>query len=271
MKFDSNLAWQRASSAVAANREVVLALAGVFFLLPTLGLTLLVPPPQPSPGASIEAVLKSLNEYYSAAFPYLLPIAVLQAMGMLALLTLLTDKTRPTVGDAIRLGLKGLLPYVLAQMLVVIGLGVAGGAVIAIGAASGIAALAVVGAAITFSVVAYVMIRTSLLGPVIVVDGERNAVAAIMRSWRLTQGNAARIGVFYLLVWIAFMFVIAVITLVLGILFALVGSQEVSRMAEAVISSGLNSVMALYFVGIFAAVHGQLGRHASTGQGDLPG
>ena len=91
MKFDSNLAWQRASSAVAANREVVLALAGVFFLLPTLGLTLLVPPPQPSPGAGTEAVMKSFNEYYSAAFPYLLPIAVLQAMGMLALLTLLTE------------------------------------------------------------------------------------------------------------------------------------------------------------------------------------
>ncbi|MFD2135472.1 hypothetical protein ACFSLT_10020 [Novosphingobium resinovorum] len=36
MKFDSSRAWSQASQAVSANREVVLALAGVFFLLPQL-------------------------------------------------------------------------------------------------------------------------------------------------------------------------------------------------------------------------------------------
>jgi len=45
MKFDGNLVWQQASAAVSANREVVLALAGVFFMLPALGLALISPPP----------------------------------------------------------------------------------------------------------------------------------------------------------------------------------------------------------------------------------
>ena len=36
MKFDSNGAWLDAMAAVRANRQVLLAVAGVFFLLPTL-------------------------------------------------------------------------------------------------------------------------------------------------------------------------------------------------------------------------------------------
>lgn len=206
-----------------------------------------------------------------AALPYLLPMALFQALGTLALLTLLTDRTRPTVGEAIRLGVRAIIPYVLAQLLIVIALGLAGGIAIAAGAATGIAALAAIGAAVVIALAVYVMIRTSLVGPVIAVDGERNPVAAIRRSWLLTQGNAARIGVFYLLAGIAFMFVIMVIMLIAGILFALFGSDQVSKMAEAVVSSGLNAVMVLYFVGIVAAVHGQLGRPPSDGESDLPG
>ena len=36
MKFDSNRAWREASAAASANREVLVAVAGVFFLLPGL-------------------------------------------------------------------------------------------------------------------------------------------------------------------------------------------------------------------------------------------
>ena len=36
MKFDSNRAWREASASASANREVLLAVAGVFFLLPGL-------------------------------------------------------------------------------------------------------------------------------------------------------------------------------------------------------------------------------------------
>ncbi|GAM05589.1 hypothetical protein [Novosphingobium sp. MBES04] len=36
MQFDSNLAWNEAVARVRANRDVLMALAGVFFLLPAL-------------------------------------------------------------------------------------------------------------------------------------------------------------------------------------------------------------------------------------------
>jgi len=258
MKFDSNLAWQQASAAVSANRDVVLALAGVFFMLPTLGLALLAPPPEPVAGADNKAMLAALSDYYESIMPFVIPMLLFQAAGTLALLALLTDRSRPTVGQAIRLGLQGIVPYVLAQLIIGIGIGFVGAVVIGIGAATGAAGLSVVGAAAVIVLFVYVAIRTSLVGPVISVEGTRGPVAALKRSWLLTQGNAGKVGLFYLLVGIAFMFVIMVISLVAGMIFSLVGSAEVLRIAEAVISSALDAVMALYFVAIIAAVHRQL-------------
>ena len=40
MKFDSNQAWKQAASQVSANRDVLIALAGVFLLLPVLAFSL---------------------------------------------------------------------------------------------------------------------------------------------------------------------------------------------------------------------------------------
>lgn len=271
MKFDSNLAWRQASAAVGANRDVVFPLAGVFFMLPTLGLALFVPPPDPMTAAGTRAVVETLNSYYASILPFVVPMALFQAVGTLALLTLLTDRRRPTVGEAIRLGLQGIVTYLVAQVLIAVSLGVSGGLVIAIAMASGAAALTAVGVAGVLAAAVYVAIRTSLTAPVVVVEGVRNPLAAIQQSWRLTRGNAARIGLFYLLAGIAFLFVIMAISLIAGILFRLVGSAEFARIAEAVISSGLNAVMALYFVAIFAAVHGQLSTFASGRGSDLSG
>ncbi|MDG2005487.1 MAG: glycerophosphoryl diester phosphodiesterase membrane domain-containing protein [Novosphingobium sp.] len=235
-----------------------MALAGVFFLLPTLGLTLLVPPPEPLPDAGTEAMMAMMSDYYAAILPFVLPMVLFQAAGTLGLLTLLTDRSRPTVSEAIRLGVRGVFPYVLAQLIIGLGVGVVGGFILAIGAVTGVAAIAAIGAGAIFALVIYTLIRTSLVGPIIVVEGERSPVAALKRSWQLTQRNTARIGLFYLLVGIAILFVTMVISLVAGLLFALFGSAEVSRMADAVIQSGLSAVMALYFVSIIAAVHRQL-------------
>jgi hypothetical protein len=69
MMFDSNLAWQRASATIRANREVFMALAGAFFLLPTLALTLLFPQPAPPPGASEAALMQFAMDYYTETMP----------------------------------------------------------------------------------------------------------------------------------------------------------------------------------------------------------
>ncbi len=264
MKFDSNLAWKQASAAISANREVVLALAGVFFLVPGLATSLLFPAPQPTAGMDSKEAAAVIADYYSTILPYLLPLVLFQAAGTLALLTLMTDRSRPTVGEAIRSGAKGVFAYVLAQVLLGVAVGLIGGAVLAIGTATGIGALTVVGLAGVGLLVIYAAIKTSLVGPVVAVEGERNPVAALKRSWLLTSSNSLRIGVFYLLVGLAFLVVTSVIVAVAGIIAALIGGAHAGEIAGAVISSALNAVMALYFVAIVAATHRQLAGPSSS-------
>jgi len=258
MKFDSNLAWKRASSSIGANREVLLALSGVFFLLPSLAFALFFPSPEPTPGQSETQIMAAMQDYYMSAMPILIPMALVQAAGTLALLTLFTDKSRPTVGEAIRQGLAGILPYIAAQLLLGIGIGLLGGIALALGSVTGVPAVAGVVIALVIIVAAYAAIKTSLVAPIVAVERERNPVAALRRSWQLTKGNSVRIGLFYLLLLVAFVVVMSLIMMAVGVVLAAVAGPETGRIAGAVVSSALGAVMTLYFVAVMAAVHRQL-------------
>ena len=63
MRFDSNLAWKDAASAVSANRDVLLALAGVFFVLPSFAFALLYPQPEPPAGAAPEQLFELMGAF----------------------------------------------------------------------------------------------------------------------------------------------------------------------------------------------------------------
>jgi hypothetical protein len=258
MTFDSNTAWKDATAAVAANREVLLALAGVFYFLPSLAFALLYPQPTPPTGMASEAMGQFLLEYYQGALPLLLPATILQAVATLAILTLFTDRTRPTVGEALKQGAIGLIPFILAQLLLGLGFGLAGGLLIALVAATGVAALAVVVVLGLLAAAVYVYVRTSLLSPVIAVERARGPVAALKRSWVLTQGNAGRLLLFYLLLGIAYLLLLMIVMGVIGVVLALVVGGRTAEVVAAVVSSGLTSVATLYFVAVVASAHRQL-------------
>lgn len=258
MRLDTNLAWQQASAAIAANREVLLALAGVFFLLPSLAFALFLPQPEPVPGQTPEQMMAGQQAIMLSALPYMIPIGILQALGTLAMLTLFTDRTRPTVGEAIRQGAAGLLPYFGAQILLGFGFGVVGGLLLAIAAATGAKALVAVAVIAVIAGLIYLALRSALVSPVIAVEGERNPVAALRRSWALTNGNAGRILLFLALVGIAFLVVMMVLMGIVGVVLALVAGAGAAKIAGTVVSSALGAVMTVYFVAILAAVHRQL-------------
>ncbi len=258
MQFDSNLAWKQASAAVSANREVMLALAGVFFLLPSLAFSLLFPQPEPASALTSEQAMALVSEYYASAVPYLIPMSLLQAAGTLGMLALFTDSRHPTVGQAIRLGFIGVLPYIGAQLLLGIGIGLMAASLLGIAAATGIKALIAIAGALVLVGVIYVAIKTSLTAPIVMVEGMRNPVSMIRRSWVLTRGNSARIGLFYSLLLVAFIVVISIAMAIIGVILALVAGGETERVGSAVVSSALGAVMMVYFVAVLAAVHRQL-------------
>jgi len=261
MMFDSNLAWQRASATIRTNREVLFALAGVFFLLPTLAFSLLFPQPTPPAGADEAAMIQFAAAWYAQTMPVAIPIALVEAAGTLAMLTLMTDLSRPTVGQAIRAGFitSAAMPvYIAGQLLLGFAFGIAALVVAGALGLSGSQVLTTAGLIALVAGGAYVWVRTSLSAPVVAVERVLNPVRALRRSWALTRGQGMKLLVFYALILLVFAILLSIILALTGIVLALVMPAKPAALTAAVISAGLQSVMALTFIAALAAAHGQL-------------
>ena len=262
-KLDTNAAWQEASAIVSANREVLLALAGVFFMLPSLALSVIAGEPEMIPGMKPQQMMAAMEAFYAKSWWIALLSAAVQIVGMMAMLTLMRDRSRPTVGEAIRGGLPGALSYLATQFVVVVGLSLVGG--VLIGIAAVISPALAVGVVLLFAVaMIFVLFRLILVAPVIAVEGVRNPLSAMIRSWRLTQGNFWRILAFLLLILILFAVVVGILMMIVGLILALVSSGEPQRIVAAVFSSALGAVGVVYFAGVIAAIHRQLGGPAAA-------
>ena len=256
-KLDTNAAWKEASGLVAANRDVFLALAGVFFMLPSLALSVILGEPQVEPGMQPDQLMAVMREFYGRAWWLILLGSLLQVVGILAILTLMRDRSRPTVADAIKSGLAGTPSYLAAQLL--LGFALIGIGLLLIGGAAAVSPL--LGAAavlLVICVLVFVMFRMILVAPLVGVEGMRNPIAALRRSWGLTRGNFWRIFGFVALVVVLFLIVLAIVMLLIGIVLAVATSGETQRVIAAVFSSALTAIAVVYFCGMIAAIHRQL-------------
>lgn len=258
MTFDSNRAWKEAVAAVAANREVLLALAGVFFVLPSIAFSLFFPQPEPASGSTPEQTLALMRDYYGSVWLVILLILTVSMVGSLAMLTLFTDRGRPTVGEAIRRGFIGTPSYLAAQFLVGLGFVVFAAPVLGIVGATGVTALVVVTTIALIAIVIYIALKMLLVAPVIAVEGVLNPITALSRSWLLTKGNTVRLALFYLLVIVVFVLVVSIAMGIVGVVLALLVGGETARIIAAVVSALLGGIFSVYFVAILASAHRQL-------------
>ena len=258
MKFNSSQAWSQASAAISANREVLLALAGVFFVLPRLAFQLLAPEPPTATAGAGAAWLATMQAYYLQVAPFIIPMMVIEATGTLAMLALFTDRTRPTVGQAIVQGLQGVLPYLGAQLVFALAAGVGGGLAMGIAAATGIKLLAALAVILVVGGAIYSFLRVVLVAPVIAVDRIRQPFAALKRAWQLTQGNVGRIFLFLALLMLVLVVVMSAVIGIAGSAVAMLAGREAARIAVAVISSALSAGFAVYLAAALAAIHRQL-------------
>lgn len=262
VKFDMSAAWSEATRMLAANRQVIAVIAGVFFFLPYLAFALVFM----NETAALEAARTSqpdaerigdaMADYYGSIWWVVMLLAVIQGIGLLAILVLLTDRTRPTVAQSLKTGVRRLLPYLGAQLLVSVVLGI-----LILGAVAGMigasALVALVGAIVTAALVCYLFTKFLLTPPVIVVEGENNPIAAMSRSWRLTRGNALRVFAFLFLLILAVAIVGAVVNMVVGLVLALAGS-DAALLGQAVVSGLINAAFYVVFLGAMAATYRQL-------------
>ena len=256
--FDSSQAWAEASGAVGANREVLLALAGVFLVLPAFAMGMLVPGPPAQEGATVQALLATMGQYYQSAAPVLIAVALVHVIGTLAMLALFTDHARPTVGEAIKRGFACAPTVILAQII----LGAAVGAMVllpvALGGAAKAPAVAALGMLAGILLGLWAMIRVSLVAPAVVTENQRNPVKAMERSWRLTEGNTGRLLAFYALLGLAFIVVMVVAEGATKLLLTVLAGQKFADIAAMLVGTMFQAAMAVYFVAVSAAVFRQL-------------
>lgn len=262
MQFDMTAAWNEAMRLVSANRDVLLIVGGVFFFLPYVAFGLLMGNQtaameaslgaNPDPKAAAEAVLAMYRQIWWV----ILLLAVAQGIGMLGLLALLTDRSRPTVGQALAIGARLFPSYIAAQFIIgilmtlflVIPIAIGAGISVAIGVGAGIAALVVL---------AYVFTKFILVPPVIAIERVVNPIAALTRSWRLTKGNSVRIFGFLVLLLLAVALVGGVISMIVGLLLAITG-PDIALIGQSMVSGLMNAVWVVVMLAVLAAIHRQL-------------
>lgn len=262
IKLDMGQAWNDAVALLSANRQVMLIVAGVFFFLPNaVGSLALAPPSElqamAASGAEpdIEAMTQIMLEFYQQNWWAFILLGLFQAIGMLGLLALLTDASRPTVGEALGFGAKALLPYfgtqllsavlLMSIMLVLVGLGTLINP--AVGVLLGIVGLVVI---------AYMMVKFSLSSPVIAIEKSFNPIRVLQRSWMLTKGNSLRLFGFYVLLVLVFIVISAIASMVWAA-FSILGDQ-VGLFASAIGGAILSMAFSVVMLAVLAAVHRQL-------------
>lgn len=261
MKFNMSQAWNEAMAMFSANREVLLVVAGIFFFLPSVLTAMVMPNFQEELLANPTALEAQMAALYASWGWLLLLLSLASIVGNLALLALLRDHARPTVGEALQTGLKGLLPAIGTYILIGMGMVIVFGGLFAVAFAAGDAGSgSVIGlllAVVCVVLFIYAMVKLSLVSPVIALDKINNPLKVMARSWRLTKGNSFRIFLFYALLFICY----AVISMVVGIPLGLLGlatGSTVGLFINGVIGGAISAVVTVIFIAILASVHRQL-------------
>ena len=257
-KLDISEAWASATRLVAANRDMLMAIAGVFFLLPSLLLSVVMGDPTVAAGTDPKQAMTILAETYLSAAPLLVLVSLLQMAGTLTVLIVMTDRARPTVGRAIRRAAGATPPYLGAQVLIGVVVGLSFVVLASLVAMTGSPVLTATVSIVLIGAMAWIGLRVSLVAPILACEGERNPLHAIRRSWQLTRGNAGRLATFILLAMLLFAVVYGLIMMFVGVVLVLMTGGEVQRVLAATVSSAISAAALVYFAAMIAAVHRQL-------------
>lgn len=272
-KLDMGKAWTQATGLIGSNRDTIGAIAGLFFFLPAFALALFAPElvnPQPAapagadPQVAMQAALDQMSKAYTDNWALFLALTIAQFVGSLSLLALLTDRGRPTVGEALRTGIQSILTYLAAQLLSALAVGLAVGIPLGIVAAAGSPVAVVLVGFVLVLVAVYLFVKFSLIAPVIAIDGVRNPITALSQSWRLTKGNSFRIVAFMLLLFFTIGIIAALVSGIFGLIFSALGSQ-IADIGTGLVSAIVNTFIGVIFLVVIAAVHRQLAGQSPEG------
>lgn len=151
---------------------------------------------------------------------FYLAILAIAVAAQAAQVTIASHLRKPSVGDAVNNGFRSALPLFGAMVLLLIAYFiiafVLGLVVGLLGAASGSGAVGMLFLALVGVGLAYVGTRLSMLVPVVALDGERNPINAISKSWNMTDGKVLPVLGTYLVFIVALVVVIGAVVAVIA-------------------------------------------------------
>lgn len=265
-KLDMGRAWTEATGLIGSNRDTIGALAGLFFFLPSFAAALFAPeminPPEPAPvnadpQVAMQAMIDQMGAFYADNWLLFLGVTIAGFVGSMSMLALLSDRSNPTVGEALGKGLKSIPSYIAAQLLSAMAAGLVIGLPLGLIAAFAPPALTLVAGLVLVVLAVYVFVKFALIAPVIAIDEERNPIAAIARSWRLTKGNSLRILAFFALLFVTIVIIGALVQGILVLILSAFGGA-VASIGTGLVSALINTVITVIFLVVLAAIHRQL-------------
>lgn len=278
MTFDMSRAWSEGIAKVSSNFSLLAILGGVFFFVPSVVIFIAMPDlmgaMMMNPDMDPEDMAGMLANIGPSFFGIYLLIVIASMVGYGAMIALVGDGRRVSVGEAIKAGFKALLPllailiiFMVAYLVGALVIGLVFGLLIGlVGQASTVLAgiLTFIFFVTLFLAVLWVLTRFSLTMPVLVIDGTMNPFAALGRSWSLTKPVQGRLFLFYVLLFIAYLVIALVLFMVMGLIVAGLGAPSAIGFLNGIIGA----LVAMVFSGILAAIYGQLAGSTPQALGD---
>lgn len=236
-ELDFTKAFERARGLFTGNLQLLLAVAGVFFVIPQFLLGFISGSIDGLPtgyenATTFEEFVQILSDFFSANIVWFVLSTVASFIGTLTVLVILLDKSRPTVGQAIGIALGLLVPYFILSILV------------ALATTIGLLFLIIPGI--------YFAIKLYLAPSIMVAEKQTNPIDAMKASWNLTKGNSLRIFFFLLIIVI----VISVISLLVS---AVATLAVAGALAIGLIINGVfTGVVTVFNIAIAAAIYQEL-------------
>ncbi|MCA1749170.1 MAG: hypothetical protein ABR601_02300 [Parasphingopyxis sp.] len=240
-RFSPSAAWDDVRARLVANRQLLIALGGAFFLLPCLIFFFFSAPLERLAALGPEPAPQEVSAIGQQLLPWMLFLVVAFWAGQLAILggVMLGEgrAAKQAIATALsRFGYLGLVNILVAAALLLLDtvLGLAG----------------FWGVLVAFAVQIYIQVRLTVVAPVLVAEQARWPISVVRRSWEITSGNFFRMFAFYLLVVVLTTLLIFVALLIVGVLLVLTGlggegGGSPNPILMTVLALGLTTLMVL--------------------------
>ena len=238
MKLDHMACWNDAMAMLGTHKEAVAAIAGVFLFLPSLLWAYFIGDP-PIEGLTDPEQIQAAQIAFLVENSFSLALSNLViGFGSLSLYILLAPNRRETVGDVLKAALGLFLFFLLANIMVALGL------------FFGFLAFVIPGL--------YLLGRFALVPMVIADQEERNPLEAIKKNWELTKGNGWSILLFLVMILLVGGITILVAGLVIGLIVGLASGGTGWPFIENLFTSAFGAVFQVILIAVVASIYRQL-------------